>query len=94
MTCDPGPWDSCWNTGAVDADGNVYLAGGIGGFGSLGSDQWRLHLWNSEDLAAILEPCPGSDPYCGISDMTVVGNRVYAVGKRELTGVLIWADIP
>ena len=96
IPCDssPYPWDICWETGAVDADGNVYLAGGRGGYGDWGADQWRLHRWDGENLAEILEPCPGTDPYCGISDVTVVGNRVYAVGKREGTGVLLWADIP
>ncbi len=92
-TCDPGGWFTCWNTGAVDADGNVYLAGGRGGFGDSGTDQWRLHRWDGENLAEILEPCPGEDPYCGISDVTVVGNRIYAVGKRDGIGLLLWADI-
>ena len=93
-TCEPGLWDTCWNTGAVDAEGNVYLAGGRGGFGDSGPDQWRLHRWDGENLTAILAPCMGSDPYCGISDVTVVGNRIYAVGKHEHIGLLLWADIP
>ncbi len=93
-TCDPGPLNTCWNIGAVDADGAVYLGDGRGGFGDGGSGQWWLHRWDGENLAEILEPCPEPNPSCGITDVTVVGNRIYAVGRRDYTGVLLWADIP
>jgi hypothetical protein len=91
--CEDAIWNVCWYTGALDAQGNVYLAGGRGGFGDTGPDQWRIHRWDGVALTEILAPCPGESPYCGISDLSVAGNRLFAVGRRDNDCVLLWADI-
>ncbi len=94
-TCEPGPWPSCWNVGAVDATGDVFLAGGRGAYGDIGPDQWRIHHWDGTNLSAILEPCPGDNPYCGISGLSTSESRVYAAGKSDWDRcVLMWAELP
>jgi len=92
-TCEGSLWGVCWYSGALDADGNVYLAGGRGGFGDTGPDQWRLHRWDGSALTEILEPCPEPNPYCGVSDLSVAGNRLYAVGRRDSQCLLFWAEL-
>ena len=94
-TCEPGPWPSCWNVGAVNAIGDVFLAGGRGAYGDTGPDQWRIHRWDGTELSDILEPCPDTIPYCGISGLSTSENRVYAAGKNDWNKcVLLWAELP
>jgi hypothetical protein len=86
-------YERCWNAGAFAPGGDLYLGGGYA-FGDVGSTQWRLHRWDGENLTGVLEPCPGEEPYCGISDLDVAEERLFAAGKRNGDCLLIWTDLP
>lgn len=85
---------SCWSVGAaLSPEGGVLLAGGVRPGDGLARD-WRLEWWDGAALHRVLEPCGGAAPSCGVDDLSVTAERVWAAVRVGSERRLLWAPRP